>query len=86
MSMAALLAIGQHEKLVRTFVSSLDPDDMYCCDRYWLLLHELNLQGLLPSDGRFDEYVETSGRAVLQDHSVSFFTTTEWEDDGEDEI
>lgn len=29
MSMACLLAVGQHEKLVKTFVSSLDPADLY---------------------------------------------------------
>lgn len=86
MSMAALLAIGQHEKLVKTFVSSLDPGDLYCLDRYWILLHELNLYGDLPADGRFDEYVEVSGLSILQNDAVSFLVTTEWEEDDEAEF
>ena len=81
MSMAALLAVGQHEKIVKAFVSSLDPDDFYGLDRYWILLHELNLLGLLPTDGQFDGYTSDCGLSVLEDHSVSFLTTTEWDED-----
>jgi len=66
MSMASLLAMSQHESIVNEFVSSLDPTDLYYLDRYWLLLHELNLHGALPANGRFDRYIEESGLAILK--------------------
>ena len=81
MSMAALLAIRQHERLVSTFVASLDPNDNYCLERYRILLHELHIRGMLPADGRFDSYVAETGLSVLRDHRVSFLSTAEWEDD-----
>lgn len=80
MSMAALLALGEHEKLVATYVKSLDPTDLYCLDRYWMLLHELQLLELLPKDGRFDDYIQESGLGLLQEDEVSFLTTTGWDE------
>lgn len=74
MSMAALLAIGQHETLVAAAVRNLDPTDLFALDRYWILLHELQRLDMLPRDGRFDTYLEQSGLKALNDRGVSFLT------------
>jgi len=86
MGMAAMLAIGQHEKPVVDFVASLDPNDLLRLDRYWILLHELQLLELLPQDGRFDGYVEESGLEILRNNGVSFMTTTIWEEDESEDL
>ena len=76
MGMAALLAIGKHEKLVKTFVEALCSTDLYGLDRYWILLHELHRHDMLPRDGRFKKYIEETGLQLLKDRSVSFLNMT----------
>lgn len=71
MSMGALLAVRQHQDLVRDFVGTIDASDPYGLDQYWLLLYQLFLSGDLPS-ADFDDYIEESGFHDLRDANVSF--------------
>ena len=75
MSMAMLIALGQHKEKVVDFLNTkIDPDAYYHCDRYWLLLHEL------ASDcPRFKKYRGDSGLKFLMEKKVHFIKPTEAE-------
>lgn len=72
MSMAALLAIGQHQPLVKAFVASLIGSQLYDLDKYWLLIHELLVRGDLPVDHALQAYAESTGLEDLADADVTF--------------
>ena len=75
MSMAMLIALGQHKKKVVDFLNTkIDPDTYYHCDRYWILLHEL------ASDcPQFKKYRGDSGLKFLMEKKVNFIKPIEAE-------
>lgn len=68
MSMAMLIALGQHKEKVVDFLNTkIDPDAYYHCDRYWILLYEL------ASDcPQFKRYRGDSGLKFLIEKKVNF--------------
>ena len=75
MSMAMLIALGQHKEKVVDFLNTkIGPDAYYHCDRYWLLLYEL------ASDcPRFKRYRGDSGLKFLIENKVNFIKPIEAE-------
>ena len=68
MSMAMLIALGQHKEKVVDFLNAeIAPDAYYHCDRYWILLHELVSE--LP---QFKRYRGDSGLKFLMEKKVHF--------------
>lgn len=77
MSMAALLALGQHVDLVKAFVGTLAPTDHYLLDQYWLLIHELSRLNELPAGGALDGYRAETGLDSLANNDVTFLRSIE---------
>jgi hypothetical protein len=77
MSMAALLALGQHVDLVKAFVGTLAPTDHYLLDQYWLLIHELSRLNELPADGALVGYRTETGLDSLANNDVTFLRSIE---------
>ena len=68
MSMAMLIALGQHKEKVVDFLNAeIDPDAYYHCDRYWILLHEL-----VSDCPQFKKYRGDSGLKFLMEKKVHF--------------
>ncbi len=68
MSMGMLIALDRHKDKVIDFLNhTIDPDLVYDCDQYWILLHEL-----APDCSIFDQYREESGLNFLREKDVSF--------------
>jgi len=77
MAMAALLAIKEHEKLVESFVTSLNTNYRFRLDQYWILIHEINRCSKLPSDDQLVAYVNSTGLDLLKRENVSFLLRPE---------
>lgn len=82
MPMAALLAIGQHERKVTDFVKSLSGSIPYDIDQYWLLIHE---RQAAVSDAWCVAYCNDSGLKLLLDEGVSFLRAPEKSEETDDE-
>ena len=68
MSMAMLVSLNQHEAKVSEFLEErIAPNSEYDCDRYWILIHELQY---MLSD-RFKRYVSDCGFGFLNEEGVS---------------
>ena len=73
MSMAMLIALGQHKEKVVDFLNTkIKPEAYYHCDRYWILLYEL------ASDcPQFKRYRGDSGLKFLMEKKVHFIKPIE---------
>lgn len=63
------LGSQHHQQKVIDFVKSLNVDDIYELDQYWILLYQLHLTGLFASPYKCDTSFE-----ILAQHGVSFVT------------
>ena len=67
MSMAMLIALKQHTEKVVDFLNTIQPDSYHHCDRYWILLRELEAD--CP---QFKRYRGDSGLKFLIEKKVHF--------------
>lgn len=67
MSMAMLIALKQHMEKVVDFLNTIQPDSYHHCDRYWILLRELEAD--CP---QFKRYRGDSGLKFLIEKKVHF--------------
>lgn len=72
MAIAALLARDEHVDKIIHFVKSIDHQQPYEMDKYWLLIHELALQWEWDIPVNMQNYLNRSGLQMLVDESVSF--------------
>jgi len=77
--MTALLAVNSPTDEVVARVDQLAGCHAYEKDKYWLLLHELSLRGLLKIADVL-EYVEESGLKLLAENNITFLRAIEIED------
>jgi hypothetical protein len=66
MAIASLAATNQHTDKVINFINSLNKDQDFDLDKYWLLIYEF------ADDAKFDRYLEESGLKYLKDQNVQF--------------